>query len=67
MNNTLSIETLRTKLVEVTRNFNSPGFSRRDKKALIPIAEAIRAELARRGATMSMEEISLAMCDPVGD
>jgi hypothetical protein len=58
---------LKTKLVQLTRDFNNKRVSRRDKRAIIPIADAVRSELARRGATMSIEEISLALCDPIGD
>lgn len=46
------------KLVQVTREFNDKRIPKRERQALIPIAEAIRSELARLGRTVTVEELA---------
>lgn len=59
----MNTETLIAKLVEVTRDFNDKRIARRKRDALIPLAQAIRAELARNGRTVSVEEMSRLITD----
>lgn len=63
----MSTEDLRAKYIDLHREFNNKRIPRRKRDALIPIAEALRIELARRNATFTVEELALALCDPIGD
>jgi hypothetical protein len=55
----MSTDQLLQKLVETTRAFNDKRIARQKRDTLIPVAAAIRAELARRGRVVSVEELAL--------